>query len=181
MNIVLDLDETIIHSHQNNRNYDFVVDIPGGGRYYVSKRPNLKLFLQFVYKEFRTVSYWTAATEPYAYAILKNILTVQQQERTPIIFTRKHLSIRRDNGRPYKPLSKIFQLSFAQSNRILPSNTIMVDDLDQNFVANPGNGLVVPQFRGDPNDKVLSQLIIVLKGIITFSFLQNVLMQGSTV
>lgn len=169
MNIVLDLDETLIHTHTDkSKGYDFVLYMSKSTPYYVKKRPRLTNFLNFIYKEFNTVNFWTAGTAPYAQHILRNILSPQQQRQTVIVYSRGHLAVH-PQGHYYKPLDKLFKTALAKRHGIQPHNTIMIDDVAQNFVANIGNGLVIPAYTGQPKDKILSQLVIVLKGIKTNS------------
>lgn len=173
MNIILDLDETLIHAHNNpTLGGDFMLRL-SGNIYYIKKRPGLSNFLEFIYKEFNTVSYWTAGTAQYAQLILSNILTRGQQLKTVIVYSRTHLEMHPSGGY-FKPLNKIFQTHLAKKFNILKSNTIMIDDSGHNFLGNVGNGLIIPAFTGQSNDKSLSQLILVLRGFMAHSIKMGV-------
>lgn len=73
--LILDLDETLIHTRKNLDNnkdsYDFTIDLDGS-EYFVSKRPYLDKFLEFAKKDFNIII-WTSASRDYAEAILDKI------------------------------------------------------------------------------------------------------------
>ena len=95
MNIVLDIDETLVSvSLQPRKSYDFVFRV-GKYVYYAKKRPNLSLFLKYIFKNFVTVNVWTAATRPYAEKILDNILNKSQKSKLHYFLTRENLLIRK--------------------------------------------------------------------------------------
>jgi TFIIF-interacting CTD phosphatase-like protein len=174
MNIILDLDETLIHAHSNRvPSFDFVISVvaqtpigPISNQYWIKKRPGLPNFLRFIYKNFKTVSYWTAGTADYAHKILVGILTPKQMSKTAIVYSRCHLKVASATGRYYKPLSRIFRTKEAQRLNINKKNSIMIDDNAHNFIRNVGNGMLIQPFTGHAGDRVLCKLIIVLKGIL---------------
>lgn len=168
MNLVLDIDETLLHSNLTGQHgYDFRINV-SNVTYYVKKRPRLDKFLKFVYHTFNTVSYWTAGIPEYAYAILQRILTPEQRHTTLLVYTRKELEIQGINY--HKPLKKLFAHTKARDHGLSKKNTIMVDDISMNFLKNQGNGLEIPSYLGQTHDKVLSQLIIVLNGMVEMKF-----------
>jgi TFIIF-interacting CTD phosphatase-like protein len=164
--IVLDLDETLIHARDKpiaGRPVDFAFKI-GGVAYYGHKRPGLAQFLQFIFRKFKSVSIWTAASRSYAVNVLRNILTAEQQSRVLFFKSRQDLATRQD-GNYYKPLVKMMNDPMGRRVGMTSENTIMIDDRNDVLQANPGNGIQIPAWRGDDNDDYLLKLIIILEGI----------------
>lgn len=171
MNIVLDLDETLVSVNLNlssplKYHCKFSLD-QDQDVYYLCKRPHLDLFLKYIFKNFKTVSVWTAATRPYALKVIECIFTPSQRKRLAFIKARDELKVKED-GSYTKPLAKVFK-----SNEIIKShNTIMIDDRRSAMADNLGNAIIVPAFNVLKNpelrvkDKSLAQLIIVLEGIL---------------
>jgi TFIIF-interacting CTD phosphatase-like protein len=162
-NIILDIDETLIHTSskfQPDTAFSFKIEAE---TYFVSLRPNLRKFLQFCFTNFETVSIWTAATERYAYAIMTRILDKRQQQKLRFFHTRKHLV---DYA---KPLDLIFTRPDAIKMDIRPYNTVIIDDKIEASKFNLGNTIIVPPWCGGP-DTNLFKLIIVLKGIQEHGF-----------
>ena len=165
MHLVLDLDETLIHvSVQKPTTYEFSF-ILSGTTYYGKKRPGLELFLKYAYKNFETVSIWTAATQEYAHKIVKYIMSEAQISSLMFFKTRKDLAIS-PKGIYFKPLKTIFNDAKAKVRSITTETTIMIDDKAEVLCDNPGNGILIPVWRGDQKDKYLLKLLIVLDGII---------------
>lgn len=159
MNIVLDLDETLVSVTTRPvgvPDFEFTIE---GSRYFARKRPHLGLFLSFVFKHFLTVNIWTAATAPYAAHVIDNILSPRQKARLGFVLSREALEISPDGGM-LKPLAKIYR------GNIRPDNTLMIDDREAVVMDNPGNSIIVPAWRGKQDDNALARLIIVLDSII---------------
>ena len=166
MNVVLDLDETLIHvsnEHNASRKYDFVFSL-GGATYYGLKRPNLDLFLKYIFHACRSVSVWTAGTRDYAIAVLNHIMTPEQRRSLAFFKTREDL-VRVESGY-HKPLKVMFLDPRSTKFGIMPDNTIMIDDREEVLQSNPGNGLLIPAWRGDPDDRYLPSTVLVLKEMI---------------
>ncbi len=170
--IILDLDETLIHSETNakvmaNPDFTFVI---AGEKYYVRKRPGLDKFLAYVFSHFKTVGVWTAATKDYANKIVNNIFTPEQKAQLKYFMSRKHII----DGQ--KPLQRIFdQAGDAKGinnkqgetcTTCTKYNTIMIDDNPDVLSNNPGNAIQVPQWLGKGKDDYLFKLIIVLQSIL---------------
>jgi len=168
MNLVLDLDETLISVKlEPFKDFDFKFKIQGT-LFYCKKRPSLDLFLKYVFKHFDTVNIWTAATAEYARKIINNIMSREQISKMTFIKTRKDLSYDHQ-GKIYKPLEKIFIDPIARSNNINKKNTIMIDDKVDFMIDNLGNSIIIPAFRGQDKDRYLPKLLIVLDGILSYN------------
>lgn len=161
-NIILDIDETLIHSTTvplTDKKSDLQFKL-GSETYYVHFRPGLSKFLNFVFDNFSTVNIWTAATRPYAQRILSAILTPTQRKKLAFFNSREHTV----SGS--KPLEMVFNNSSAKKHGILPSNTIIIDDRADVSRHNPGNAIIIPAWKGQ-RDNYLLKLIVVLQGIIS--------------
>ena len=159
--IVLDLDETLIHSETNPdmmTNPDFIFKIDGI-KYFVRKRPGLDLFLLYIIKSFKIIGIWTAATKDYAEKIVNNIFTKDQRKKLKFFMTRKHCLKNK------KPLQRIFD-SDNNSYECTKYNCIMIDDNPYVLENNPGNAIQIPQFNGQSNDDYLFKLCLLLQSIL---------------
>jgi len=164
--IVLDLDETIVNISVHPGKHDQFKFKIGVATYYGQKRPGLARFLDFLFATFESVNIWTAATREYADQVLLHIMTPVQRAGIKFLFTRNNLKVEK-NGTYSKPLRKIFALQEAQLLGLNRTNTLMVDDRAEMFKSNKGNGLVIPPWHRNPNDRFLYQLIHVLNHMCT--------------
>lgn len=159
VNIVLDLDETLIHTKQITNQYleenvkksDFWFEIDGQ-YFWVNKRPGLDLFLDFVFKYFQ-VGVWTAADKTYATKICKNILTYEQVKKVKFIYSRNFCYYDRTETPSTftKPLAKLFDL-YPDFNI---ENTMMIDNTLHVMKYNPHNGVYIPDFTSQKSDEIL--------------------------
>lgn len=157
INIVLDLDETLIHteritpyySDELDKTSDFSFKIDNQ-YYWVIKRPGLDLFLDFLFKYF-TVGIWTAGDKEYAKQICKNILTYPQLKKIRFIYSRNFCHLEDSPPAFTKPLAKIFQLYPDFSKH----NTIMIDNNLNVMRYNMDLGVNIPDFTNQYNDGML--------------------------
>ena len=168
-NIILDIDETLIHSKINNENISIIL------------RPNLRLFLDYCYQHFN-VGYWTLGTKKYCLHILSKILTQEQLNKT------KHSSViisRTDkkNNDEYEEIvrTNIFKVNRLDNMLTKPlhylfdtepykfwfkqHNTFIIDNTSCAISVNIHNSVLIPSFYGDATDKYLLYLINWLKRI----------------
>jgi len=164
--IVLDLDETLIHTMKNyqalgqlglltdpkhyklrNRVYSlelYDVFTPDGNgiksKVWGVTRPNLRKFLIFCFTYFRVVAVWSAGQTKYVHDIVD---TIFKDISTPhITFTYPDCKVR--DKRLIKPLSKMYQKSCGYMNE---RNTFVLDDRHDTFTMNPLNGIQIPAYR----------------------------------
>jgi len=146
--IILDLDETLIHSvilptiDPNLKaisDFHFQLD---KDQYYVFKRPGLDEFIKLVFKEFNYVGFWTMGIASYARQILRHILKLSQAESDKLIFIFTRNKGCRDNSGYYKPLESVWSFT----SKFTPKNTIMIDNSPWVFKKNPKNGIVCPDY-----------------------------------
>ena len=142
--LVLDLDETLIHSSfDNSEHYDFEACVTIGNSCYsvfIQKRPGVDEFLQVVLENF-DVFIFTASISEYSSSIVSKLIPGFPVEK---ILTREHCKYL--NGNFIKELS-LFGKDLSQ--------VIIVDDKAVSFCLNPSNGIIIPTWDGDENDNKL--------------------------
>jgi TFIIF-interacting CTD phosphatase-like protein len=161
--IILDLDETIVSITEKPSASDHFQFTIGSTTYYGQKRPGLKPFLEYIFKTFDSVNVWTAATRAYADHVLHFILTPRQRAQLKFLYTRDNVQVEKKTGMYSKPLRKIFSTPEAKALGITRKNTLMVDDREDIFKNNKGNGMVIPPWHRHAHDKYLNHLTRVLK------------------
>ena len=139
--------------------------------YNVTLRPNYREFLEFCYENF-SVGFFSSTTYPNANAILEKILTPEQKAKTILKWFRDHTHLDPDFGSnpeivfhdTIKKLSDIFDNPIINGNRkFSPKNTLLCDDSEIKTRFNdPKNIVIFKGFKGDPEDKVLYEMINVL-------------------
>ena len=142
--LVLDLDETLIHfkSHPND-------DSSG----ILQFRPFLSEFLSALNNYYELVVF-TAATQDYADPIINAI--EQKGTKFEHRLYRIHTII----------INNDFVKDLSRLGRDL-SRTIIVDNMEQNYKLQPGNGITIRPFWGkDTNDMALYDLISILTKIV---------------
>lgn len=156
--LVLDLDETLIHSEYDNPVYEFdfiVFD------YKVKKRPFLDEFIKACSKEY-LLAIWSSGSHDYVEAIVKEI--IPENIHLEFIWGRSKATYQPSNNiydwaTPnldhfdyLKRLTKIKKLGFGMERALI------VDDSPHKSKANYGNAIYVNEFLGDKNDKELFYL-----------------------
>jgi len=162
MTVVLDMDETLIHTvftgcseaeYRKNKNtpkYDFFLDTCGGIA--VHKRPGLHNFLKTLASNFEVVVF-TAAAKEYADAVLDTI------DPNQFISHR----IYRDSCSTYKGYNNVKDLQLLGRDL---SRTVMIDNTLSTFLKTPDNGVLCSDFVFDRKDRelpLLTSLLLALK------------------
>lgn len=149
--VILDLDETLVHSPDAplSRPPDFAA-----GPYPVYERPGLRPFLDALFARY-AVAVWTAAGHDYASAVLDHVTPpgaafafFWSSERCTRRFdheTRQHFTVKR--------LRKVAKLGY-DLNRV-----VMVDDSPEKHVLNYGNLVHIAPFLGALDDHHLAALL----------------------
>ena len=147
--VVLDLDETLIHSTFIKPNeYDFSISLDFDGIQYesfVRKRPYCDEFLQYVLNHFE-VYFFTASIFQYTIAIISQLIPNFPQSK---ILTRQHC--------------RFFNGHFIKELYIIPkklSNILIIDDNSLAYSFNPSNGIQISSWTGDSADNQLFSTII---------------------
>lgn len=156
--LVLDLDETFVHTFENEYDLDrFVGQLgsrdkerikrleftDGTGYYWTYIRPYAEEFLEMAFAEFESVGVWSAGSYEYVHKIVDIVFTKQ---RPNYIMTRNDCNaVRTSKQEPickYKPLKNIYDARPDMN----PSNTIIVDDRHDICGYNCLNNIRVPAF-----------------------------------
>lgn len=156
MNIVLDLDLTLIYAESENSA--------------IICRPHLKEFLEFVFANCQNVSIWTFACPPYADKVIKIVTAlIPSGNEFDFIWMRDKCEIRREyimygwgqTVYAVKPLAKLYNTFPRKYNEL---NTLILDDNPRTYEDNAANAIFIKQFDGDnENDTELLRIIEILK------------------
>ena len=174
INILLDLDQTLIAAlapdeldvNKYKKKMSKFKHINMDGYYTVFERPNLQIFLDYLFNNYN-VSVWTAASKDYAIFIIDKFLLTNPKRRLDFIFFSYHCkwSSKQKNGT--KDLSMIWDIyNLSGYNK---NNTIIIDDYDEVKNTQPDNCILVKGFefedKNSENDTILLELISKLKSI----------------
>lgn len=165
MNVLLDLDNTIINALES-KEQELIETRPELSKFDCKKftaygmsiyaRPGLQEFLDFLFQNFN-VSVYTAAEQEYAtFIIEKFILTKPERDQHfKHIFWRYHVEMGEKHYGEVKDLRLLFNV--IKVPNFYPCNTVIIDDLDDVYLANPHNTIRVKAFDmivKDKNDNI---------------------------
>lgn len=130
--------------------------------YKVLMRPGYREFLDLCYNNF-TIAFFTSTYEGNANAILKKLLTAEQQKVTAFKWFRDRTHFDPDSSTPYntiKKLQDIFDNPVINADRKYhSSNSILTDDSPTKTRFNdPKNIVICEPFTGKEEDHVLFEL-----------------------
>jgi hypothetical protein len=150
MNVILDLDSTIIHSVEPNEciyldpdfqnSFDYK-DMIGYVR--IFGRPHLQYFLDYLFENF-DVSVLTAADYGYGWFIIQNFLLIKPERKLKYFMHNYHTEMADEIYGKHKDLRMcydIFQLQNMSHN-----NTVILDDHPKVYSANSLNTIPAPAF-----------------------------------
>lgn len=163
--IVLDIDETLVHTDDENgklnrsdvMNYptladdvyvitlkDDLEDSNDGNtiKMWGTKRPHLDEFLLFCFTYFDNVCVWSAGQYDYVHAMVNELFS---RFRKPDIVMTFDDCVQNEEGDWIKPLEKFFNHPKAKG-RIFPEDTYIIDDRNYTFERNKGNGILIPAY-----------------------------------
>ena len=153
MNLILDMDETLIN-------------------YKMFPRPYLEEFLTECFKIFSSLSIWTNANEEWFNMANNNIFKplidiINEKEITLYKF---HFVFTREKYKNKKLRRLHNSKTFKQFNI---NNMIIIDDTKENFTCNYGNGIQIIPFCNFYNDSELLKLLKYFKKILIPYFKEN--------
>lgn len=135
--------------------------------YSVMLRPGYREFLNFCYEHF-TVAFFSSTTRQNANAILEKILTPEHKSKTLFRWFRDRTQLDPHYGiipeiekhDTVKKLEDVFNCPlFNEDRKYGLGNTLLCDDSAQKTRFNESKNIVIfPEFKGDPNDRVLSEM-----------------------
>jgi hypothetical protein len=182
--IVLDLDETLVHTFEPDEKKSLTDDqlLQLRSRIYEIeileanttkeesrsviwgvKRPSLKLFLIFCHVYFKVIGIWSAGTPRYVEKIVDQIF----KDTFPphVIFDRNKTIITEDNI-VVKPLEEMLKEEHLEKMGMSLRNTFIIDDRRVTFSENEFNGIKIPAYSPRANfselmsdDPALKQLL----------------------
>jgi len=182
--LILDLDETLVHSWENPSfldryriyedpqiyrrfhptgshqiAYSMFLEMPNGktNRIWGLHRPHLYEFLSFASQYFDNILVWSAGIRPYVDEIAKQIFLESGLKSPKLVWARDNCS--NYQGFYHKPISEVVDELASRpytTFRVDPRWTLVVDDKSHTFMQNPQNGvLITPYFPGnDRSDRV---------------------------
>jgi Dullard-like phosphatase family protein len=139
--LVLDLDETLVHYSEHD----------GMGSYEI--RPGMYEFIQRMHRNGYEIVIFTAATQDYADWVIDQI----DPERLI------HHRLYRQHALPWGP---IFVKDLSRIGRDL-DRTLIIDNVQENFMLQPHNGIFILSWYDDPKDTALFALTPLLDELIT--------------
>jgi TFIIF-interacting CTD phosphatase-like protein len=163
--IILDLDETLIASKIDEKTERITKIIP---------RPHLGQFLNFLFKEFKSVSIWSAGRKEYVHTVLskiskdKNFRFVYTQDECDFksVFPKGGIYNSRHTDYKILTLKKLIKV-FKKYKDMSKFNTIIIDDKDETFQENPDNAIHINGFDGSKSDTCLLKVAEKLNEIKT--------------
>ena len=170
--VVLDLDATLI-SAQSLDKYDreanrkkaakFEKSYQMDNFYQIFGRPNLDIFLDFLFSNFR-VAVWTAASQLYALSVIENFILTKPSRKLEFVMFDYHNEDAMKRGRGTKDLDLLKNFYGMDLN---DRDVIIVDDYDEVCKVNKKKSIRSRFFeyskRGSENDKFLLTIIPKLK------------------
>lgn len=190
--IVLDLDETLVHSNENlpqlrdlnimtnpklidlrGRVYelsmDDVVYKKGQGvktEMWGITRPHVKEFLIACFSYFKVVAVWSAGKKKYVEAIVDYLF--RDIKKPHVIYSRDDCEKTTDNILT-KPLEKMMKKEPGLAKYMTLENTFILDDRRSVFeTPNPDNGIQIPAYIPDFNERSLRTDDIAFKQLMTW-------------
>jgi carboxy-terminal domain RNA polymerase II polypeptide A small phosphatase len=144
--LVLDLDETLIHSefeYQMEGDFDFKIIFDNDDILFVKKRPGLDEFLEYAFDNFK-IAIWTASTEKYAKSILEKCnVDISKLE---FLWTREKCLIKTEYYGSYG-------LKNLSDTNLDLKEVLIVDDVEKTSSNNPENLILIkPYFYGKDNE-----------------------------
>ena len=167
--LVLDLDETLIHSSEKRLadGESFLIH-----NFFVYKRPYLDWFMSEMLNTFE-VAIWSAAGHDYVHSVICHLF---QRDSLKFVWTSQNCTLSKNvNTGEYDIIKNLRKLK----NRGYPLESIVViDDSSAKHRRNYGNLVTVKEFLGDQNDNDLQLLAAYLKQLAKVPNIRNVEKRG---
>jgi len=162
--IVFDIDSTLFDSIEKEKEKDVSTKadhklIHGGINYKLYSRPHLEKFMHFCQRNFKKIALWTHADQLWLKKFVDNILP--NDIELLFKYDRSHGEdkvIGNKGEIKIKPLKKIYA-EFPEYNA---SNTIIIEDTEDNCLDNLKNCIIVPEFSVLKHDKGDSDIVLPL-------------------
>ena len=186
--LVLDLDETLVYVSDKKNEYLGLQQIPFSyyifdesekfikenckklgitkiqkSTSFITIRPNFNTFINFAKKFFEEIVIFTSSLYSYAEEIIK---IIDKKKIISKIYSRKDCSFYNDVF--YKDLNKV---------KDDLSHIIIIDNYPESFLLQYNNGLPIPSFIGNSNDKELLKLMPILERLSKVKDVRNYIKQ----
>lgn len=171
--LILDLDETLVHSWENPKfvedykiytnkniyNKFHPVGLPSSvysitytfneraGNVWGLFRPHTEEFIKFAHKYFDNVLIWSAGIQFYVEEIIKQMYSQYKVPFPKLIYARDKCVI--DDGKFHKPINTLITDLSSKPYTTLnidPKNTLIIDDKNHTFLRNTSNGILIPEY-----------------------------------
>jgi hypothetical protein len=155
INVVLDLDNTLIYSHEYNKANDEIKSkykcYEMDKDYLVCERPNLQSFLTWLFRNFN-VMVWSAASPDYVDFIVDKIVIGNRTERKIeyVFNSEKCDESRKHYNDDLKNLNMLWDTYDFPGYG--PFNTLIVDDMGHVIKSQPRSGIRVRKFIANEKD-----------------------------
>lgn len=142
--LILDLDETLIHSSSKKLKFaeDFMFE-----KYYVYKRPKLDWFLEEISKHYN-IGIWSSADGDYVMNIVEHI--IPKSIKLELLWDKDWCDLRENNETNSffyeKKLDKISNLNLGFERLLL------IDDSFENYQINKNKAYLIKPFKGEKDD-----------------------------
>lgn len=180
LNLILDLDETIIHSlspeekdsltknqlDEYNKIRERYKHSMGEGDYTVIERPDLQKFLDFAFENFN-VCVWTAASKEYALFIIDEIILADKPERhLDLVLFSTHCGYAKKKYKGMKNLKMVYDVCGYDMDK-----TVILDDHPEVYSTQPTNCVRMYPFelatiKRKPDNFLIKKVIPVLQDIL---------------
>ena len=181
--IILDLDETLVHINNTNKEGLSKLEIFKNSKHYDLRqrtvriisydildknnqgkgekeilwgviRPYLYDFLEYIFNNFCMVIVWSAGVKKYVDEIVRFIF---RDFRMPDIVMCRDDCVGKISSYE-KPINFISEKFPEFKGIITLENTLIIDDRKENFKSNPNNGILIPVYNPDTNIEDLSSV-----------------------
>ncbi len=143
--LVLDLDETLVHSvGEDMMRHDSTSD-PHGSEVAVLLRPGVQLFLRRMASVYDELVIFTAATREYADAVIEQTL-----DASGTLLGRRFY---RESCDPFQDMAKDLRKLGVPLDSV-----VILDNSPAAYAMQPLNGVPIPSFTGDPSDRALNEV-----------------------
>lgn len=166
-NIIIDLDETLIHTFTNREKFDAFEPKYGEIKYdcgniYGVLRPNVQSFLAWCSGNYENVGVWSAGKKQYVEWIVN--LLFRGRKPTFVWCWDDCDSYTNEYGMNiyHKPLEFVYDLNPGFN----PTNTIFIDDALHSELCNAGNMIVIPPYNPEELNHTPDSSLVGLKKIL---------------
>jgi hypothetical protein len=171
--MILDLDQTMVYTHSHIEKFDMLnifqkkhrmklrkklytmelydvsVEDGVGDKIVLSgiHRPFSKEFIDYSHSRFKAIGVWSAGRMKYVHKITDDLFPFEDR-RPCVVYTYDDCDVGEDDYLK-KPLKKMFDDPRLRHLGMNEKNTFILDDREDTFSLNHGNGIQIPEFECD--------------------------------